>query len=76
MAAPVSADWSGSPNLHIGSAGGVKPWHVARFDPATGELTALRPDAQVVLAVTVNGVRAEATVTLTAAEVSGEAPAA
>ncbi|RQW92635.1 phosphodiester glycosidase family protein [Micromonospora globispora] len=76
VAAPVSADWSGSPNLHIGSAGGVKPWHVARFDPATGELTALRPDAQVVLAVTVNGVRAEATVTLTAAEVSGEAPAA
>ena len=76
VAAPVSADWSGSPNLHIGSADGVKPWHVARIDPATGELTALRPDAQVVLAVTVNGVRAEATVTLTAAEVSGEAPAA
>ena len=67
VAAPVSADWSGSPNLLIGSADGVKPWHVARFDPATGRLTALRPGAQVVLAVTVNGVRAEATVVLTAA---------
>ncbi|MFU8872097.1 phosphodiester glycosidase family protein [Micromonospora sp. SL4-19] len=72
VAAPVSADWSGSPSLHIGAADGVKPWHVARFDPATGELSALRPGAQVVLAVTVNGVRAETTVTLTAAE----APAA
>ncbi|MFR9779663.1 phosphodiester glycosidase family protein [Micromonospora sp. MS34] len=72
VAAPVSADWAGSPNLHIGGADGVKPWHVARFDPATGVLTALRPGAQVLLTVTVNGVRAEATVTLTAAE----APAA
>ncbi|GGR86570.1 hypothetical protein GCM10010169_33600 [Micromonospora fulviviridis] len=73
VAAPVSADWSGSPNLHIGDADGVKPWHVARFDPATGQLTALRPGGQVLLAVTVNGVRAEATVALTAA---AEAPAA
>lgn len=72
VVAPVSADWSGSPSLHIGDADGVKPWHVARFDPATGLLTALRPGAQVLLAVTVNGVRTEATVTLTAAE----APAA
>ena len=53
----------------------MKPWHVARFDPATGRLTALRPGAQVLLAVTVNGVRAEATVVLTAAA-PGEAPAA
>ncbi|SCF10294.1 phosphodiester glycosidase family protein [Micromonospora mirobrigensis] len=75
VAAPVSADWSGSPNLHVGPAGGVKPWHVARFDPATGQLTALRPGAQVLLAVTVNGVRAEATIALTAAA-PGEAPAA
>ncbi|SCG58457.1 phosphodiester glycosidase family protein [Micromonospora inositola] len=75
VAAPVSADWSGSPNLHIGPADGVKPWHVAWFDPATGRLTALRPGGQVLLAVTVNGVRAEATVTLTAAT-PGEAPAA
>ncbi|MGC5021643.1 phosphodiester glycosidase family protein [Micromonospora sp. DT47] len=76
VAAPVSADWTGSPSLHIGSAAGVRPWHVARFDPATGELTALRPGASVILAVTVNGVRAEATVALTAAETPGEAPAA
>ncbi|MCK1809661.1 MULTISPECIES: phosphodiester glycosidase family protein [unclassified Micromonospora] len=67
VAAPVSADWSGSPNLHIGGATGVRPWHVARFDPATGRLTALRPGAQVLLAVTVNGVKAETTVTTAAA---------
>ncbi|MFC0005979.1 phosphodiester glycosidase family protein [Micromonospora siamensis] len=75
VAAPVSADWAGSPNLHVGPADGVKPWHVARFDPATGQLTAMRPGAQVRLVVTVNGVRAEATITLTAAA-PGEAPAA
>ncbi|MER7335143.1 MULTISPECIES: phosphodiester glycosidase family protein [unclassified Micromonospora] len=67
VAAPVSADWSASPNLHVGSAAGLKPWHVARFDPATGTLTALSPGAQVKLAVDVNGVHAEATVTLTPA---------
>lgn len=66
VAAPVSADWSASPGVHVGGPGGVRPWHVARFDPATGELTALRPGATVVLAVTVNGVRAEATIALTA----------
>ncbi|MEU5938789.1 phosphodiester glycosidase family protein [Micromonospora sp. NPDC047548] len=76
VAAPVSADWSASPGVHIGSADGVRPWHVARFDPATGELAALRAGAQVLLAVTVNGVRAEAAVALTAAETPGEAPAA
>ncbi|MDG4804988.1 phosphodiester glycosidase family protein [Micromonospora sp. WMMD980] len=67
VAAPVSADWAGSPNLHIGDASGVRPWHVARFDPATGRLTALRPGGRVLLTVTVNGVRAEATVTTAAA---------
>ncbi|MFG1951146.1 hypothetical protein [Micromonospora sp. NPDC048830] len=73
VAAPVSADWSASPSVHTGGVDGVRPWHVARFDPATGELSALRPGATVVLAVTVNGVRAEATVTLTEAAL---APAA
>ncbi|RLK13481.1 calcineurin-like phosphoesterase family protein [Micromonospora sp. M71_S20] len=73
VAAPVSADWSASPNVHVGSILGLKPWHVARLDPATGKLTALRPGAQVKLVVDVNGARAEATVTLTAAAV---APAA
>ena len=64
---PVSADWAGSPNLHVGGATGVRPWHVARFDPSTGQLTALRAGARILLTVTVNGVRAEATVTTTAA---------
>ncbi|MEU9509553.1 phosphodiester glycosidase family protein [Micromonospora sp. NPDC048170] len=73
VAAPVSADWSASPNVHVGSILGLKPWHVARFDPATGRLTALRPGAQVKLAVAVNGTNAEATITLTAA---AAAPAA
>ncbi|MFC7713972.1 hypothetical protein [Nonomuraea recticatena] len=61
VAYPVSAEWSGSPNLHIGSVRGAKPWHVAVLDPAKGTLTALR-DGQVVVAVTVNGVKKEATV--------------
>ncbi|TWJ26194.1 calcineurin-like phosphoesterase family protein [Micromonospora endolithica] len=65
VAAPVSADWSASSNLHVGSVLGLRPWHVARFDPATGRLTALRPGATVRLAVDVNGVRAEAVRTLT-----------
>ncbi|GAA3305627.1 metallophosphoesterase family protein [Nonomuraea dietziae] len=61
VAYPVSAEWSGSPNLHIGSVRSAKPWHVAVLDPAKGTLTALR-DGQVVVAVTVNGVKNEATV--------------
>ncbi|MEU7846510.1 phosphodiester glycosidase family protein [Micromonospora parva] len=65
IAAPVSADWSASPGVHVGSAAGVRPWHTARFDPATGTLTALRPGS-VVLAVTVNGVSTETAITLTA----------
>ncbi|WP_229402981.1 phosphodiester glycosidase family protein [Micromonospora okii] len=73
VAAPVSADWSASPSVHIGPASGLRPWHVARFDPATGELTARRAGATIVLAVTVNGVRAEATIALTGA---AAAPAA
>jgi 3',5'-cyclic AMP phosphodiesterase CpdA len=64
VAAPVSADWSASPNVHIGPAAGLRPWHVARFDPATGELTARRAGATILLAVTVNGVRAEARIAL------------
>ncbi|MFC7550993.1 phosphodiester glycosidase family protein [Plantactinospora sp. GCM10030261] len=59
VATPVSADWSASPNVHIGPIWGLRPWHAARFDPDTGELTAYRP-ALIALAVTVNGVRAEA----------------
>ncbi|MEU6712003.1 phosphodiester glycosidase family protein [Nonomuraea sp. NPDC046802] len=62
---PVSAAWSGSPNLHVGTRQGAKPWHVAVYDPAAGTLTALRT-GQVTLAVTVNGVTKQAQVALTA----------
>ncbi|MFI6290598.1 phosphodiester glycosidase family protein [Nonomuraea sp. NPDC050790] len=65
VAYPVSAEWSGSPALHIGSRSGLRPWHKAVLDPATGTLTALR-EGSIVVAVTVNGVRREATVALTA----------
>ncbi|MEQ4301281.1 phosphodiester glycosidase family protein [Plantactinospora sp. B6F1] len=65
VAAPLSADWSGSANLHVGPVRGVRPWHAAWFDPATGRLTALRPGATVQLAVTVNGVTTRATIPLT-----------
>ncbi|MGW7053208.1 phosphodiester glycosidase family protein [Streptomyces sp. NPDC054887] len=54
VAFPLSADWTGSPNLHLGPARGARPRHTAAFDPATGTLMALRPGA-VTLAVTVNG---------------------
>ncbi|TDC27062.1 multidrug transporter [Micromonospora sp. 15K316] len=66
VAAPVSADWSASPSVHIGPVTGLRPWHVAWFDPATGRLTALRPGASLVLSVTVNGVRADAAITTAA----------
>lgn len=55
VAYPMAATWTGTPNLHIGKAHGVRPWHVAWFDPDTGVFTALRP-GQVGIAVTVNGV--------------------
>lgn len=62
---PVSADWSGSPNLHIGGIFGLRPWHDAWLDPATGKLYALRGPAVVTVNVTVNGVKASAEVRLT-----------
>ncbi|MEW9550825.1 phosphodiester glycosidase family protein [Nonomuraea sp. NPDC050783] len=65
VAYPVSASWSGSPNLHVGTRGTAKPWHVAVLDPGTGTLTALRA-GQVTVAVTVSGVTRQATVALTA----------
>ncbi|GAA2910429.1 phosphodiester glycosidase family protein [Streptosporangium fragile] len=70
VAHPVSADWSGSPNLHVGTRAGAKRRHVAVLDPATGTLTALRP-GQVAVSVTVNGVTRQATVTLSAEESGG-----
>ncbi|CCH34033.1 phosphodiester glycosidase family protein [Actinosynnema sp. NPDC047251] len=59
---PVSADWTGSLNVHIGQFAGLRPWHVAWLDPATGRLTALRP-GKATIAVTVNGVTRRADVT-------------
>lgn len=55
VAFPLSADWTGSPNMHVGGPGDARPRHIATMDPATGTLTALRPGT-VTLAVTVNGV--------------------
>ena len=62
---PVSYDWSASPSVHIGGWAGIRPWHVARLDPDTGELTALRPGT-VTVRIAVNGAEATATVTLVA----------
>ena len=73
MAAPVSARWSASPSVHIGSQHGLRPWHKAWFNPATGELTALRDSGSIVLAVEVNGVSAQVTVTLAPAQTAGAA---
>ncbi|MGR6920689.1 phosphodiester glycosidase family protein [[Actinomadura] parvosata] len=62
---PVSATWSGSPNLHVGPRRTAKPWHVAVLDPESGTLTALRP-GQVTVAVTVSGVTERTQMALTA----------
>jgi hypothetical protein len=58
---PVSADWSGSRGLFLGPAEEAGRCDVAAFDPATGELTGLRPGS-VRLSVEVSGVRQEARV--------------
>ncbi|HEY0636740.1 MAG TPA: phosphodiester glycosidase family protein, partial [Pseudonocardiaceae bacterium] len=65
VAHPVSASWTASPSVHLGPAHGLRPWHAAWFDPATGRLRALRP-ATVTLAVTVNGTTAVTTVRVVA----------
>ncbi|MDX6253295.1 MAG: hypothetical protein QOF10_6655, partial [Kribbellaceae bacterium] len=51
---PVSSDWWGSALLHIGPARTAPFWAVAAYDPATSQLTAIRPGS-VQLGVTVNG---------------------
>ncbi|MBB4907923.1 phosphodiester glycosidase family protein [Actinophytocola algeriensis] len=65
VAYPVSARWSASPNVHIGPQRDAKRYHTANFDPATGELTALRPST-ITLAVTVNGATQRQTLDLIA----------
>lgn len=66
VAFPVSADWTGSPNVHIGDPDDARRRHVAAYDPDTGELTALRPGS-VTLAVTVNGLTQRAEVLIASA---------
>lgn len=62
---PMSADWTGSPNVHIGDPDKANRRDVAAFDPATGTLTALRRGAAT-LAVTVNGVTERAEIRIAA----------
>lgn len=66
---PMGAVWEGSPNLHVGGASGVRPWHVAWLDPGTGLLTAIRP-GQVKISATVNGVTSSADVRVELLEVA------
>ena len=63
VAFPVSADWSGSRDLFLGPAERATGRHVAAFDPATGELTGLRPGT-VRLTVGVSGERQAVSVTV------------
>jgi hypothetical protein len=60
---PVSADWTGSSNLHLGRAQDAPWWAAASYDPATGTLSGLRPGV-VRLRVTVNDATQEAVVTI------------
>jgi hypothetical protein len=54
VAFPLAADWTGSPNVHIGDRDSARHRHTVVFEPSTGTLTALRPGT-ITLAVTVNG---------------------
>ena len=72
VAWPVSADWDGSPSLHIGNARDAPARAVATYDPATGELAGLR-EGQVLVEVTVNGVSTQRLVTVKAAAATGTA---
>ncbi|WAP54036.1 phosphodiester glycosidase family protein [Streptomyces sp. S465] len=62
---PLSADWTGSPRLHIGDPDDAGRHDVAAYDPASGRLTALRPGTAT-LTVSVNGATARARFTVTA----------
>jgi len=63
VAYPVSADWWGSQQMHIGPARTAPFWAVASYDPSTGQVTALRPGTAQ-LGVTVNGISKSATITV------------
>jgi hypothetical protein len=62
VAYPVSYRWTGGDGVRIGAF--PRPGDVALFDPATGELTGLRPGTAR-LSVTVNGVTSELAVAVT-----------
>ncbi|WP_238162795.1 phosphodiester glycosidase family protein [Kribbella capetownensis] len=64
VAFPVSSDWFGSALLHIGPANTAPFWAVASYDPATGQVTGIRPGT-VQLGVTVNGVSKSSTIEVT-----------
>ncbi|MEU9848240.1 phosphodiester glycosidase family protein [Streptomyces sp. NPDC047985] len=75
---PLSADWTGSPNVHIGRPADARHRHTAALDPTTGILTTLRPGT-VTLAVTVNGTTRKAVIRIAAgrtATAAETAPAA
>ena len=65
VASPLSADWSGSANVHLGSIFGLRPGHIAWFDPASGRLYPLRPGT-LTLSVTVNNVTTSSEVPISA----------
>ncbi|MGW6447596.1 phosphodiester glycosidase family protein [Lentzea sp. NPDC055074] len=64
---PMGAVWEGSRAVHVGAQSGVRPWHVARFEPDNGVLVGIRP-GQAQISVTVNGVTSSADVRVEAAE--------
>jgi hypothetical protein len=61
---PVSADWWGSARLYIGPAKQAPAWSIAAYDPATGQLTGIRPGS-VQFGVTVNGVTKSTSIEVT-----------
>lgn len=69
---PLVADWTGSPNVHIGDRGDARHRHTAVLDPSTGTLTALRPGT-ITLAVTVNGTTQQARIRIEAAATASAA---
>ncbi|GAA4907468.1 Ig-like protein group 2 [Stackebrandtia albiflava] len=61
---PMSADWSASEGVHVGTDAPQGRRYRAWFNPDTGELTGLR-HGEIVLTVTVNGVTETVTVEVT-----------
>ncbi len=62
---PMTAAWSGSPNVLVGHWSDRKPWHTAVLDPDNETLTAVRAST-ITVSVTVNGVSRRTTVRLEA----------